>query len=246
MGRSPGSTSASRTRRTTRTRRRSRSRCPKTSTSRHPEPVAGWTRTEVKKEKLDEPVEIEEGVRGNRAGHERSRSKPTATASRPARSRTSACRVLIPGEPGETLNFPAIQTCEKGEVGRWIGEPDAEEPSSNGDRDEAPRTTTPRPPTMTTPMSGRGRGGGEAERPMRRRGRRQRYRDRRACPRWPRLRCSAAPAWPARGRANGGRNLRARGHARQARRRRRGSQGKPCRACPRSCASRRPALGPAP
>lgn len=34
-----------------------------------------------------------------------------------------------PDTPDETLTFPALQTYEGGEVVRWIGDPDAEEPA---------------------------------------------------------------------------------------------------------------------
>lgn len=37
--------------------------------------------------------------------------------------------VQIPGEAGETLTFRALQTYDDGEVVRWIGAPDSEEPA---------------------------------------------------------------------------------------------------------------------
>ena len=37
--------------------------------------------------------------------------------------------VLTPDAEGETLTFKALQTYEGGEVVRWIGAPDAEEPA---------------------------------------------------------------------------------------------------------------------
>jgi uncharacterized protein len=37
--------------------------------------------------------------------------------------------VQIPGKAGDTLTFKAIQTYDNGDVVRWIGAPDAEEPA---------------------------------------------------------------------------------------------------------------------
>jgi uncharacterized protein DUF1775 len=37
--------------------------------------------------------------------------------------------VQIPGEAGDSLTFKALQTYENGEVVRWIGAPDSEEPA---------------------------------------------------------------------------------------------------------------------
>ena len=37
--------------------------------------------------------------------------------------------VQIPGEAGDTLTFKALQTYDDGEVVRWIGAPESEEPA---------------------------------------------------------------------------------------------------------------------
>ncbi len=37
--------------------------------------------------------------------------------------------VQIPGEAGDTLTFKALQTYDNGEVVRWIGAPDSDEPA---------------------------------------------------------------------------------------------------------------------
>lgn len=37
--------------------------------------------------------------------------------------------VKMPDSPGETLTFPAVQSYSDGEVVRWIGSPDSEEPA---------------------------------------------------------------------------------------------------------------------
>ena len=46
-----------------------------------------------------------------------------------ASSSTSACRSPRPTRPGTSLTFKALQTYEGGEVVRWIGAPDGEEPA---------------------------------------------------------------------------------------------------------------------
>ena len=40
--------------------------------------------------------------------------------------------VQIPGEAGDTLTFKALQTYDNGEVVRWIGAPESEEPAPAG------------------------------------------------------------------------------------------------------------------
>jgi uncharacterized protein len=54
--------------------------------------------------------------------------------------------VGLPGEPGKSLTFKALQTYSSGEVVRWIGAPDADEPApqvkltatSGGEGESAP------------------------------------------------------------------------------------------------------------
>ena len=38
--------------------------------------------------------------------------------------------IAVPGKAGDTLEFPALQTYDDGEVVRWIGAPDADKPAS--------------------------------------------------------------------------------------------------------------------
>ena len=90
------------------------------------EPVAGWTVT-VKMRKLDKPVEafgerITEQVDTVTFTAERGRR------SRPASSRTSGCRSDA-RQARTSLTFKALQTYDNGEVVRWIGAPDADEPA---------------------------------------------------------------------------------------------------------------------
>jgi periplasmic copper chaperone A len=94
------------------------------------EPVPGWT-VDVAFEKLDEPIEA--------FGEEIDEQVNTITwtaddpnaAIQPGQFRDFGLSVGIPdsAQPGDTLTFKAIQTYDNGEVVRWIGAPDADEPA---------------------------------------------------------------------------------------------------------------------
>ena len=98
-------------------------------------PIAGWS-AEIETEKLAEPVEIEEGF-------EATEQVTTVTFEAddeglpPGAFQDFGLSVLIPDEPGATLTFPALQTYDDGEVVRWVGEPDSEEPAATVTVDEA-------------------------------------------------------------------------------------------------------------
>ncbi len=92
------------------------------------QPVAGWS-VDVQMEKLAKPItshgeEITEQV-----------SQMTWTADsdkvgiQPGQFLDFPISVQIPGEAGDTLTFKAIQTYDNGEVVRWIGAPESEEPA---------------------------------------------------------------------------------------------------------------------
>ena len=94
------------------------------------EPVAGWT-VDVAFEKLDEPIEA--------FGEEINEQVDTITwtaddpeaAVQPGQFRDFGLSVGIPdtAQPGDALTFKAIQAYDNGEVVRWIGAPDADEPA---------------------------------------------------------------------------------------------------------------------
>ena len=95
------------------------------------EPVEGWS-VDVKSEKLDEPAEafgeeITEQIRSVTW----TADDPNA-AIQPGQFRDFGLSVGMPEEyvDGDTLTFPALQTYDNGEVVRWIGEPDSEEPAA--------------------------------------------------------------------------------------------------------------------
>jgi periplasmic copper chaperone A len=95
------------------------------------EPVPGW-RTEVKMEQLDQPVE----EFGEKFTEQVATVTWTATdagaAIRPGQFQDFGLSVGMPSdaEEGDALEFPALQTYDSGEVVRWIGPPDAEEPAA--------------------------------------------------------------------------------------------------------------------
>ena len=93
------------------------------------EPVPGWD-VEIKMEKLDQPVE---GSHGEEVTEQVSRVIWTGDGREgiipPGAFQDFGLSVQTPDTPDETLTFPALQTYEGGEVVRWIGDPDAEEPA---------------------------------------------------------------------------------------------------------------------
>jgi periplasmic copper chaperone A len=92
------------------------------------EPVPGWS-VQVQTEKLDKPLtshgeKITEGI-----------SQITWTADsakaaiQPGQFLDFPISVQIPGEAGDALTFKALQTYENGEVVRWLGAPDSDQPA---------------------------------------------------------------------------------------------------------------------
>lgn len=90
------------------------------------EPVPGWT-AEVRMAKLDEPVEA--------FGEEQTEQVDTVTFStdgqgiQPGEFQDFGLSLSIPDKAGSSLTFKALQTYGNGEVVRWIGPPDADEPA---------------------------------------------------------------------------------------------------------------------
>jgi periplasmic copper chaperone A len=95
------------------------------------EPVEGWD-TEIEMERLDQPIE----EHGEEITEQVRTVTWTATdpeaAIQPGQFRDFGLSVGMPEDAGagDTLTFPALQTYDSGEVVRWIGPPDAEEPAS--------------------------------------------------------------------------------------------------------------------
>jgi periplasmic copper chaperone A len=113
------------------------------------EPVPGWT-TEVTSEKLDEPIDVhgeevtEQVTRVTWTGNPRE-----GGIIEPGQFRDFGLSLRVPdGDPGSKLTFKALQTYEGGEVVRWIGPEDADEPAATvtlaaAEEEEAPGAPAP-------------------------------------------------------------------------------------------------------
>lgn len=92
------------------------------------QPVAGWS-AQVQMEKLAKPI----ASHGEKITEQVAQMTWTAdgdkTGVQPGQFLDFPVSVQIPGEAGETLTFKALQTYDDGEVVRWIGAPDSEEPA---------------------------------------------------------------------------------------------------------------------
>jgi periplasmic copper chaperone A len=88
------------------------------------QPVEGWRRA-VKMVQLDEPIDVE--------GEQVTERIDTVTWSggriRPGEFQEFGVSFRTPEEPGSELAFPAVQRYSNGDVVRWIGPPDADEPA---------------------------------------------------------------------------------------------------------------------
>jgi periplasmic copper chaperone A len=105
------------------------------------EPRPGWKVT-VEREKLDQPIEVEEGFE---VDEQVTRITWSGGRIGPGEFLDFGLSLRLPkGEAGDKLIFKALQTYEDGEVVRWIGPEDADEP--------APIVT------LTGPPSGGGHG----------------------------------------------------------------------------------------
>jgi periplasmic copper chaperone A len=102
------------------------------------EAVPGWT-VEVVREDAPEPIELH----GEQVTEQIDTVTFTGDEKRgivePGQFRDFGLSVRTPdGEPGETITFKAIQTYESGEVVRWIGPEDSDEPAATITLAEAP------------------------------------------------------------------------------------------------------------
>jgi uncharacterized protein YcnI len=88
------------------------------------QPKAGWHRT-VKMVKLSKPVELF----GDKITERVASVTWTGGRIRPGEFDEFGMSAKLPNTPGKSLVFPAVQTYSSGEVVRWIGPPDSEEPA---------------------------------------------------------------------------------------------------------------------
>jgi periplasmic copper chaperone A len=92
------------------------------------EPVPGWT-METTMRKLDKPVEQFGEQVTEEVGRITFTGDGETGAIRPGEFQDFGLSVGVPDRPGTTLTFKALQTYRGGEVARWIGPPDAEQPA---------------------------------------------------------------------------------------------------------------------
>jgi uncharacterized protein len=94
------------------------------------QPVPGWT-VDLKKQKLAKPVESEDGTIDEQVKTVAFTADDPAAGIQPGQFQDFGLSVGIPesAKEGDELTFPSIQTYDNGDVVRWIGAPDSEEPA---------------------------------------------------------------------------------------------------------------------
>ena len=92
------------------------------------EPVPGWDANIVKR-KLDKPVEQFGEQISEEVGQVSFTANGRAGAIGPDEFQDFGLSVSVPDKAGSTLTFKAVQTYSSGEVVRWIGPPDSEQPA---------------------------------------------------------------------------------------------------------------------
>jgi uncharacterized protein YcnI len=105
------------------------------------EPVPGWD-VELTMRKLDQPVE----QFGEQVTEEVGRVTFSGGVIRPGQFQDFGLSVAVPeGTPGSMLTFKSLQTYSNGEVVRWIGPPDSEEPAPQVELTAAEEEEAPAP-----------------------------------------------------------------------------------------------------
>ena len=89
------------------------------------QPVPGW-RVNVKHTKLAQPITTDEGDKLTEQVSEVTWSSGKIA---PGEFQDFPVSLQMPDKPGTALTFKAVQTYDNGDVTRWIGPPDAEEPA---------------------------------------------------------------------------------------------------------------------
>ena len=120
------------------------------------EPVPGWD-AELTMRQLDEPVEQFGEQVTEEVGRITFTADGEASAIQPGQFLDFGLSLPVPeGRPGTMLTFKALQTYSNGEVVRWIGSPDSEEPAPQveltpGEEEEAaaPAAEQPAAPAAT-------------------------------------------------------------------------------------------------
>lgn len=111
------------------------------------EPVAGWS-VDVKMKKLAKPITSHGEEITEQVGQMTWTAEGDEAGVQPGQFVDLPISVQIPGEAGDTLTFKALQTYDDGEVVRWIGAPESEEPApqvaiTEGSGDHAAADSSP-------------------------------------------------------------------------------------------------------
>lgn len=92
------------------------------------QPVPGWS-VKVQMERLAKPITSHGEEITEQVGRMTWTADSAKDAIQPGQFLDFPISVQIPGKAGDTLTFKALQTYDNGEVVRWIGAPDSEEPA---------------------------------------------------------------------------------------------------------------------
>lgn len=92
------------------------------------QPVAGWS-VDVKREKLVKPITVDGQTITDRVSRVTWTAQSDSAAIEPDQLQAFPIGLQVPGQPGETLTFKALQTYEGGEVVRWTGAPNSQSPA---------------------------------------------------------------------------------------------------------------------
>jgi periplasmic copper chaperone A len=92
------------------------------------QPVPGWS-VKVQMEKLAKPITSHGEEITEQVAQMTWTADNAGAAIKPGQFLDFPVSVQIPGKAGDTLTFKALQTYENGEVVRWIGASDSEEPA---------------------------------------------------------------------------------------------------------------------
>jgi len=121
------------------------------------EAIPGWSVRAVK-QKLSKPVQTDDGPIDEQVGEIVWTAADRKAGIQPGEFRDFPLSVVIPGKAGQTLTFKALQTYSNGEVVRWIGAPDADQPAptvkiSAAADEETTKAATPAQPAAEVDTS---------------------------------------------------------------------------------------------
>ncbi|HEY6759040.1 MAG TPA: YcnI family protein [Baekduia sp.] len=92
------------------------------------EAVPGWT-VKVVNGKLAKPIQTDDGPIDEEVRQITFTASSRKDAIQPGQFRDFPLSVQIPGKAGDKLTFKALQTYSNGQIVRWIGAPDADQPA---------------------------------------------------------------------------------------------------------------------